>query len=73
MGKCFNDRLAMRSGPAAVNAADLAWVVVQVTVKGCRSEVKVYTDLSVGLKSVGGAFGVGLQPTIGLVRLTGGH
>jgi hypothetical protein len=28
----------------------------------------VYTDLAVGLKGVGGAFGVGLQPTIGLVR-----
>jgi hypothetical protein len=43
--------------------------VVQVTIKGCRSEVKVYTDLAVGVKGMGGAFGVGLQPTIGLVRL----
>ena len=31
----------------------------------------MYTDLAIGLKGVGGAFGVGLQPTIGLVRLNG--
>lgn len=42
---------------------------MQVTVKGCRSEVKVYTDLSVGVKGVSGAFGIGLTPTLGLVCL----
>lgn len=47
---------------------DLPCARLQVTLKGSRSEVKVYTDLAVGVRGVSGAFGIGLQPTLGLVR-----
>ncbi len=41
--------------------------LLQVTVKGSRSEVKAYTDVCVVVKGVDGGFSVGLTPTIGLV------
>jgi hypothetical protein len=66
--------VCIRDGPfgaaassSIIDVTQQCLAFLQVSIKGCRSEVKVYTDLTVGIKGVGGAFGIGLLPTIGLV------
>jgi len=48
-------------------------VLAQVAIKGSRAMVKVYTDLQVSLEDVQSWYGVGLEPTIGLVNPSTPH
>ena len=43
---------------------------MQVSLKGARALIKVFTDLQVSVEDIQSWFSVGLEPVIGLVRLS---
>jgi len=45
-------------------------MLMQVSLKGARALVKVFTDLQASAEDIQSWFSVGLEPTIGLVRIT---
>ena len=53
---------------AVRDSSGLTLVAVQVSLKGARALIKVFTDLQASVEDVQSWFSVGLEPIIGLVR-----
>ncbi len=66
---CGRNVSAGRFPESTKDDSNLISVVMQVSLKGARALIKVFTDLEASVEDVQSWFSVGLEPIIGLVSI----